>query len=297
MRETFVEKKFQAKTLVVLDQINDILAEYAAQGFSLTVRQLYYQLVARGLIPNTMRDYKRIVSITGDGRLAGIIDWNLIVDRERPVVFPAHYTGVGEIARESVEVFRLNRWADQDYHVEVMVEKKALEGILIPVCDELDVRFTANRGYSSLSAMYLAGERIYMAYHAGKQTIIFYLGDHDPSGLDMDRDIEERVTMFSAYGLGEVSRLALLRDQIDEMDIPENPTKFTDSRAPAYVANFGLASWELDAMEPNALANLVREAVLEVRDEDVWNATIEAEEEMRAELQEFADQYPEDDDD
>lgn len=293
MREQFVEKSFTDDTVGVISKVDAILTSYARQGYSLSVRQLYYQMVARGHIPNTTADYKRLVRIVGDGRLTGWLDWAHIVDRERPVVYPSHWENVGQIAVSAAQSFRLDRWKDQPYHIEVMVEKSALEGVLIPVCRDEDVRFTANKGYSSLSALYRCGQRVAAAMAGGKVPIILYLGDHDPSGLDMDRDIMQRVSTFS-WEWVKVQRLALLMDQVRAMDIPENPAKMSDTRAPAYVAEFGGSSWELDAMEPAALADLVRQAIWALRDDDLWDEVIEQEEAMRAELWEIAKQYGED---
>ena len=127
-------------------------------------------------------------------RLAGLLDWNMIEDRGRETVLPAAWTSPAEIVRAAAKQFRVDRWKHQPCHVEVMVEKDALSGILEPVCNELHVRFTANKGYSSSSALYEAGKRIaYARFHENRQVHIFYLGDHDPSGIDMTRDISRTV--------------------------------------------------------------------------------------------------------
>ena len=290
MKEVFVEKSFRSDTLEVIDWVNDILAQYRAMGYDLTTRQVYYQLVAKDLIPNSNKSYNRIKNIVSEGRLAGLIDWDMIVDRTRGVVIPAHWDNPAEIVEAAASQFRIDKWLDQPYHVELMVEKQALEGVLIPVCRTLDIPFTANRGYSSSSAMYRAGKRLEDAANDGKTLFILYLGDHDPSGMDMDRDIYERLEMFSGYNL-VVRRLALLMEQIETMGIPENPAKTTDSRSAGYIAEFGRSSWELDAMEPRELARVVTETVENLRDEDLWSDAVEREEEMRAELLEFVENY------
>lgn len=297
MKKQFIDKKFQAKSLVLIEQVNDLLTKYAAQGYRLSLRQLYYQLVAGDLIPNNRRSYKRLGGIVGDARLAGLIDWYYIEDRERPVIYPSHWASPKSILESAHASFRLDRWKDQPCHVEIMVEKKALEGVLIPVCRELDVRFTANRGYSSLTAMYDAGERLeYAAEVERKEPWILYLGDHDPSGMDMDRDIHDRADLLSGYSGVALTRLALLRKQIEELDLPVNPDnrpKPGDSRTAGYVAEFGMSAWELDALEPSHLASLVRDAVIELRDDDLWDKVIERENTMKADLKAFADQYEE----
>lgn len=290
MKELFVSKGFRPETLEVIDWINETLDRYRAMGYDLTTRQVYYQLVSKDLIPNNPKSYNRIKKIVSEGRLAGLIDWDMIVDRTRQVVIPSHWDTPADIVESAAHSFRIDKWEDQPYHVEVMVEKQALEGVLIPVCRDLDIPFTANKGYSSSSAMYRAGKRIARAAREGKTLFMLYLGDHDPSGMDMDRDILERLEMFSEYNL-EVRRLALLMEQIELMDIPENPAKTTDSRSAGYIARYGSASWELDAMEPHQLAQVVTDTVENLRDEDLWNEAYERQEEMRGELWEFVNKY------
>ncbi len=290
MKEAFIQKRLRQDRLDLIDQVNAILENYRAQGYDLTVRQVYYQLVAKDMIPNNLKSYNRIKSVISDGRLIGLIDWDMIVDRGRPVIFPSHWTDPASIVRSAAQGFRIDRWKDQPYHLEVMVEKQALEGVLIPVCDELDVRFSANKGYSSQSAMYRAGKRMEDAWLAGKSVHVLYLGDFDPSGLDMDRDIEERMSMFGQDEV-PVSRLALTTGQIDQYGPPENPAKMSDSRAEEYIKIHGYSSWELDALEPRVLADLVRTAVIDLRDEAIWEETMDRENEMKEELETFADNY------
>lgn len=293
MREAFEDKNLAEATLDLIAGANRILTEYRKQGFVLTVRQLFYQFVSRAMIENTQRAYQRTVSAIGAGRLNGLIDWELIEDRARRTVYPSHWDDPAEIVRSAADSFRIEKWEDQPAHIEVMVEKDALSGVLEPVCEELDVRFTANRGYSSLSHMYEIGQRLRGAAINGKQIRVLYLGDHDPSGLDMDRDIWDRLSMFSRVNL-QVERLALTMEQIDELQPPENPAKMTDSRAEGYVLEFGSSSWELDAIEPRQLADLVTAAVEKLRDDDLWDAQVEREKEMREELNTFADEYESD---
>lgn len=290
MREQFEEKSFTAQSLAMIGHVQKIVAEYAGQGYRLSLRQLYYQLVSRDLIENTLRSYKRIGDLLSNARLAGMIDWNIIEDRGRETVTPPMWEDPAEIIEASAAQFAIDRWREQENHIEVMVEKSALEGVLIPVCHELGIRFTANRGYSSSSTMYEAGKRLAHFANQGKDVFILYLGDHDPSGIDMTRDVLDRLSLFSRMEI-EVKRLALNMDQIEQYDPPENPAKQTDSRFEAYVLQFGESSWELDALDPATLGDVVRTAVESLRDEDLWNDALEREAEMRNELQAFAKTY------
>lgn len=294
-RELFEAKNFQQKSLDLINTVNGILDEYAAQGYTLSLRQLYYQLVARDYIENSMRSYKRIGEIVSAARLAGLIDWDMIEDRARETIIPPAWESPADIVRTAAQQFRLDRWEGQKNYVEVMVEKDALSGILRPVCRDLHVRFTANRGYSSSSAMYEAGKRILAAARSGKNPHLLYLGDHDPSGIDMTRDITDRLQLFSHDRIlaRQINRLALNIDQVRTWKPPENPAKDNDTRYKAYVLQFGRASWELDAVEPATLASLVRDAVNELIDRRQWRTIEKQEQAMRAELESFADNYEE----
>jgi hypothetical protein len=122
---------------------------------------------------------------------------------------------------------------------------------------------------------------------------VIYLGDHDPSGIDMTRDIEERLQMYSRLGSGEIEvvRLALNWGQVQDWKPPENPAKQTDSRFKRYVRQFGTSSWELDAVEPKRLARLIQEEVEQRIDHGVWHDRAAMEDSMKDELRRFSNTY------
>lgn len=290
MKEAFIQKKFSAASLSTINTIIGIVADYARQGYRLSVRQVYYQLVAKALIENTEKSYKRIVGLVSDARLAGLIDWNAIEDRNRETITPPMWESPAQIVEAAARQFAIDRWEDQPNHVEVMVEKAALEGVLIPVCREMGIRFTANRGYSSSSTMYEAAKRMERMRGLGKTVFILYLGDHDPSGIDMTRDVRDRLSLMS-WRDTEVLRLALNMEQVSAWNPPENPAKTTDSRFEAYMVEFGSSSWELDAVEPATLAGIVRQAVEALRDEDLYDEAIRREADMKLDLDKFVKNY------
>jgi len=293
MKQAFTTHKFSESGYATIKLINEILDEYEAQGFKLSLRQLYYQLVSRAYIENTVNSYKNLGNLVSDARQAGLIDWEMIEDRGRETITVPHWRSPAEIIRICARQFRINKWADQPYHIEVMVEKDALSGVLGPVCEELDIAITANKGYSSSSTMYEIGQRLNYRSIEGKQIAIIYLGDHDPSGIDMTRDVHDRLTMYSEMESDEIEviRIALNFDQIERWNPPENPAKQTDSRFASYAAKFGQSSWELDAVEPAQLASLVRDIVLSKRDEGLWRDATSHENTMRDELQRMSDNY------
>ena len=243
-RIAYIDKKFSADTIAVIDRANVIIEDYQAQGFDLTLRQLYYQFVARGLIPNKDSEYKRLGGIVNDARLAGLIDWAAIQDRTRNLGSLAHWESPNSIINAVASQYRRDLWAGQPYRPEVWIEKDALVGVIEGVCNELDVPFFSCRGYTSQSEMWAASQRL-ESYLPDQKPLILHLGDHDPSGVDMSRDIRERLELF--MGGVEFDRLALNMDQVQQYAPPPNPAKITDSRAVGYIAIHGDESWELDA--------------------------------------------------
>lgn len=289
MKVQFIDKTFYTSTQETIDQANEIIHEYLGQGFSLTLRQLYYQMVARGLLPNKQKEYKRLGSIIGDARLAGLIDWRAIEDRTRELKENSHWSSPAAIVKSAVSSYAIDKWQDQPHRVEVWIEKDALTGVIGPTCRRLDVPYFSCRGYTSLSEMYRAGQRLdrRIQWH-DQETIILHLGDHDPSGLDMTRDIEERLSMFLQRPV-EVRRIALNMDQVEQYSPPPNPTKLSDSRAPEYVAEHGRESWELDALRPEVLTSLITDHVAEIRDEELWTNAVQDEAEQKEMLRQAAE--------
>jgi len=276
--------------MAVIDQANTIIAEYLAQGFQLTLRQLYYQFVSRDLIPNKQTEYKRLGDIIVDGRMAGLIDWNAIVDRTRNLESLAHWDDPAGIVTAVSEQFRVDKWARQPHRVEVWIEKDALIGVIEGVCNDLDVPYFSCRGYTSISEVWSAGQRLKGYRKAGQTPIVLHFGDHDPSGIDMTRDITDRLSLFMG-GRMEIRRLALNMDQVTQYDPPPNPAKMSDSRAEGYVQLYGDESWELDALEPAVLAALIRDEITTLQEADAWEAAEEEEREGRRQLGEIAERY------
>jgi hypothetical protein len=291
MKEAFIERNFSDSSQETIIIVNKILEEYRSQGYRLSLRQLYYQLVARDYIPNSQRSYKNVGNLISNARQAGLIDWEMIEDRNRETNTVTHWKDPAEIVKAAMRQFRIDKWEDQPYHIEIMVEKDALSGVLIPVCRKLDIGITANKGYCSSSTMYEIGKRLEKKFDEGKKICVIYLGDHDPSGIDMTRDISERLAMYSRLEEIEIDRIALNYDQIKLWNPPENPAKESDARFSAYVKKFGESSWELDAVEPAQLANLVTDAVVSRRHSEIWKAACDHENAMRAELEEFVQNY------
>lgn len=284
------EKNFREETLSVIEEANDILEEYKALGFVLTLRQLYYQFVARALIENTERSYKKLGTIINNARLAGLIDWDHLTDRTRHLQSENHWLSPEEVIRACAEQFAIDKWRDQSHRVEVWVEKDALIDVVGQACRPLDIPFFSCRGYVSQSEMWAASERIYGYISEGKTAMVIHLGDHDPSGMDMSRDIQDRLEMFlggPGCDLG-FERIALNMDQIQAYTPPPNPAKTTDSRFATYRETFGDDSWELDALEPSVIINLIQASVQLLIDYSAWASALEEEEHAQATLRNVA---------
>lgn len=276
MKESFISSNFSTEKLEKVNRANAIIADYQAQGLKLTLRQLYYQHVTKNWITNEEKSYKNLIRLISDARMAGLIDWDAIEDRVRVPRVPSQWDSLEDILESVYRSFRLPRWEGQEYYTELWVEKDALSGVLRPMAHEFHVTMMVNKGYSSLSAMYEASKRFLEAEDRGQRTKLFYLGDHDPSGEDMVRDIQDRLNTFGSEVI--VEKIALTMAQVEEYNPPPNPAKMSDSRAAKYVNKHGNESWEVDALPPNALQDLIREALKSVVDQDKIDAVIAKEE-------------------
>jgi hypothetical protein len=302
---------FSPLKLSIIAATNKIISNYHAQGFNLTLRQTYYQFVSHDLFPdewkynnignnkwvrdpngtkNAPPNYNALGDIISDGRMAGLIDWYAIVDRSRGSNANQHWGKPEDVVRSAANSYATDKWSSQDNYVEVWVEKEALEDVLARACRPLDVRYFACKGYTSQSSMWEAAQRLLAQNKNGKQVHIIHLGDHDPSGIDMSRDIFSRLGLFVGSKV-HVQRIALNMPQIQRYHPPPNPAKTTDSRFADYQAKYGDESWELDALEPRVLVELITKAVVQFRDEELWKGACEVERKERIALTKISENY------
>lgn len=280
--EYFRGRNFNSEALVRIAQCNKIIRSYMNQGLRLTLRQLYYQLVSANVIPNVERSYKNLSTLVSDARLAGLMDWDAIEDRVRQPKAAGEYKDLAHLADTAIKAYRLPRWKGQDYYVELWCEKDALAGVLWPLAHEFHITMMVNRGYSSQSAMYESAKRIAARAVAPTLPFILYLGDHDPSGEDMVRDINHRLLMFNV--IVHVKKIALTREQIREYNPPPNPAKITDPRAREYIAKHGDSSWEVDALPPAVLQTIIRDELDEYVDVDLMKKVTDQEDKDKKRL-------------
>lgn len=330
----------------VVHHIRQIVTEYAKEGYVLTLRQLHYQLVTQNWIINHDTAYKKLGGILDDCRYGGKIDWNAIEDRGRVPYIPYSIRDVEHAMQDTVDQYRIDRQRGQTTHIELWTEKDALSGILKRTTEKYHIQLIVNKGYTSSSAIYGAYKRCVQNLMEGKSIAILYFGDHDPSGLDMIRDIRDRLTLFlcngnklrgSYYdnqiqtwwddkgydiydvangkycsddvlkllseegedcddltekfeqgktkmfltekGLFNVIPIGLTIDQIKKYKLPPNPTKLTDSRADKYIKKYGKTCWEVDALKPQVLTQIVETNIQEHIDIDTFNEMIDLENE------------------
>ncbi|MBT9140270.1 MAG: hypothetical protein DDT30_00846 [Dehalococcoidia bacterium] len=259
------------------EAVNQVISAYTVP---LTLRQIYYRLVAAGLIQNTRSNYNQLSSQLVMAREQGDIDGTRIVDRSRRIDdmsfdSPEDFLEAcrGTLKRQYVRRF----WDSQPVYCEVWVEKDALSQVMAEAVYPFNTIVAPSRGYSSYSYLREAADRISRYCDGdddlvfGKAAVILHFADHDPSGIDMSRDLQDRLDRYC--GAVEVKRIALNYDQVRRYSLIPNPAKLTDTRSSAYISQYGDECWELDAIEPDELVGLCSKAVEDmITDHKAWLA-------------------------
>lgn len=290
---------FRPDRLARIVQMNKILEEYTSK---VSVRQLYYRLVGAALIPNNKTEYNKIQDLITAARYAGLIDWNAIEDRGREAAKKRDWHSAKDALDGVIEEFRLDRWADQPYYVELWVEKDALEGVLTPIAIDYHIPLMSTRGYNSASALKETAERINRRVRGGRKAVVLYVGDFDPSGLHMVSDARARLAEFGCPASLDIRRVAITWEQIQAHKPPPNPLKrkddpdqyevadgsFADSRALDYVALHGEESWEADALPPKTLDLEVRTMLNAYVNKKLMTAAIARENFIKNAIKKFA---------
>jgi hypothetical protein len=266
--------------------VNAVIEQYS---MSLTLRQIYYRLVAGGLIPNRRTAYNGLSAQLVTAREKGDVDETQIVDRSRSINddsfdSPEAFLEACEYTARSRFMKRF--WGSQGKYVEIWVEKDALSQVLSGAIQDFNTVVCPSRGYSSFSYIKEAANRFdrNTADLDEAQVVILHFTDHDPSGIDMSRDLQARFSSYSSVDV-KVKRIALTSEQVEQFDLLPNPTKISDSRSPAYEVRFGSECWELDAIPPDELVRIVQEAVeAEKTDPDAWDEAVEKERIIRQDI-------------
>lgn len=320
--------KLSKANLAKLERINQVISRYQAMGYKLTLRQLYYQLVTQNVIPNNDKEYSKLSVLLTKGRMAGYIDWEAIEDRTRVPRRVYVTNGVAAALDDAEATYIRDRMAGQKNYVELWVEKDALSNVLSRKTNHYTIRLMVNRGYSSTTAMKDSYDRIKQELSEGRNVHILYLGDHDPSGLDMVRDIYDRLfymlaqrttkkilalaaeedandTLYNKWNMDErvaddegtyyphrayilehfeIRHIGLTSEQVRQYNPPPNPAKLTDPRAGWYISQFGHTSWEVDALDPVTLHEIIDTNIDTLVDMNLFNQQIAQEQADKAEL-------------
>ena len=289
--ETFIAYQPRGDTVAVIEQANKIIDEYVEQGFTLTLRQLYYQFVARGLLENTPQQYKRLGVIIRDARNGGMVRWDAIEDRTREVHTHSAWDSPADIIKSAAGGYRIDPWLDQLYRPEVWIEKDALLGVIEDICANFRVPYFAHRGNNSQTLQYEAGKRFESFFDHGLIPLILHLADHDPNGIDMTRDNRDRLSLYAGEPV-EVRRIGLNMDQVRRYRPPPNFAKESDTRSAGYMKTFGTDKcWELDALSPVVIAALIRDAIEPLIDQRKWEASLKREQRGRNQLRAVASNW------
>lgn len=303
MNKKFKDITLNTESMAIVNQANVIINQYQAEGYTLTLRQLYYQFVGLDLIPNNQKSYNRIGRIVQKARLGGLMDWEAIEDRTRNLRSPSTWNDPSRIIKSAYHQFKIDKWSSQEYRPEVWVEKEAMAGIVSQACDMWGVPWFCCRGYVSDSEMYNAGVRAFTYQEQGhgygliedaygnelkQQTLyIIHLGDHDPSGIDMTRDIKDKIELFSDGSIFHIERVALNYEQVQGYNLPPNPAKLTDTRSTGYIEKYGPDSWELDALKPSAITELIQSEIVKLIDKKSWDKATKKEDYYKGILWDF----------
>src|SRR5215211_5894961 len=248
------------RTKAEIEALDVALVEIVEQFRPVTVRQVFYQAVNRSLVPKHETNGYRVVQrrlVTL--RESGEIPYDYIVDGTRYVHGHQRYNDLDEFTTYAAGLYRKDYWANSEVNVELWLEKDALKGVLSPtVVNECGLNLYVTRGFASITYLQEAAEEI---EDDGRPTYVYVLTDFDPSGVSIAEKVEEELTERAPFAEIKVERLAVNREQIERWNLPTRPTKASDTRASKFRRIHGTDSVELDAIPPDELQQLVKNAI------------------------------------
>lgn len=269
-----------------MEAIREAMMDALEEDQPMTVRQVFYRMVSVGAIGKSENEYNNtIIRLLKDMRLSGEIPFSWIADNTRWQRKPRTYSSLEQMLRAGAYSYRRALWDSQDTYVEVWLEKEALAGVLYDVTEEWDVPLMVTRGYPSISYLYDAAEQV---REIGKPAYLYYFGDRDPSGLDIERNVGERLREFAPNGEIHLERVAVTEEQVDEWGLLTRPTKKTDSRSKSFKGE----SVEVDAIPPRQLRVLVERCIRPHIDQRALDVVLAAERDEREILMRMAGRTP-----
>ncbi len=266
-----------------MQEIRDRIYAITSAMHPMSVRQVFYQLTTQGVIEKTESEYKQtVIRLLGEMRLNDELPFSWIADNSRWMRKPRTYSSLRSMLDITASAYRRALWTDQEDYVEIWLEKEALSGVIYSETDHWDVPLMVTRGYPSLTFLHEAAEAIAAEE---RPVYIYYLGDWDPSGLDIARNVQERLEEFAPDAEINFERIAVTPEQVERWSLPTRPTKQTDTRS----KRFGGASVELDAIPPDKLRQLVSDHIEQHVDGDALYKTKVAEASERKLLDNWED--------
>ena len=289
---------FRKKNQSLAQSASDILADENP----MTLRQLYYRLISAGCLRNSQTEYKRLGQVMTRLRESKDVPRTWLVDHTRSTLKPSSWSGLAEFAETIREVYRKDFWARQSHHMEIICEKDAIAATIQPPAEDNDVRIRPCRGYASIS---FAGEIADFWRKIKKPIFAYYLGDFDPSGFDIERDLCEKLARYSGrecchHGDDAANdtfvwqRLGVIETDFDDHDLIRLPLKRdkqgkpSDKRAAGFIERYGEYCAEVDAIPPTELRRRVEEAINSHIDVEEWNRLITVEQAEQETVDQFA---------
>ena len=249
----------QKKSLRLLERVQEIIKSY---DFALTLRQIYYQLVAKQIIPNQQSYYMKLSRLCVIGRDEGILPEDAFADRLRQIDKPDSYLDLDDFMDTVKDAYRKDKWQNQAAYIEIWTEKDALRSVLTEITYSYDVNLMIVRGQVSRTAIYESYERFAKKIDEGKDCFLYYAGDFDPSGLSIYSSLVKRIRKHGNTGKYiTFERVALTPAQIEEYNLPSDPAKRKDPNYKRFIDEYGDGVVELDSLPPDVLRNLIKECI------------------------------------
>lgn len=280
---------FYKKRSGIADEITKTIFELD-DYWPLTVRQVYYQLVAKLIIENALSEYKKTSQILVKLRENEVVPWHAIEDRARRTTAKRGQTNVSSFIQWQFETFLDPSGYGRCYvqgqsvYAEMSTEKDALSSVIEDAVWGYCTRLNIVRGQTSASMIEKMSQRFTEAAARGQRVVLLHLGDLDPSGVAIPKAIKRNLLERHDVDV-DVVRVALNPEQVRQYGLPENPesAKPKDPNFKAWLKEYGpdQAAVELDAIHPKELQKIVRDALSGVYDMHSFNAEIQKELEER----------------
>ncbi len=260
-----------------LEELHNAILTACELDHPLTVRGVFYRVLSAGAVEKTEKAYNAVQREVLKLRRSGDLPYEWVVDGTRWHIKTPSWSNVEEALDDAAASYRRALWHDQDVYVEIWSEKDAISSIIAPVTETWDVPLMVARGFASESFLWSTASTIRAV---NKPTIVYQLGDHDPSGIAAWKHVQRRLREFAPDIDIYFERLAVTPEQIYVLDLPTRPTKATDSRSKGFIGE----SVEVDAIPTSTLTEIVANAITRHIDPRTYRLHKMVEEQERAGL-------------